>query len=103
MAAQQRNKSNRRSRRVQTHIPLMIFPTAWGAAEFLRTHPQHDPAHVQYSEDHRPDYFPETTTEFESRDQALEYLEQYPHGEGGGAYNEGGITKVELRLGGTNS
>ena len=92
MAAQQRRKSNKGSRRAQTHIPLMIFPTAWEAAEFLRTHPQHDPAYVQYSEDHRPDFFPETTTEFESRNQALEYLEQYPHGEGGGAYNEGGIT-----------
>ena len=92
MAAQQRNKSNRRSRRAQTQIPLMIFPTAWEAAEFLRTHPQHDPSRVQYSEDPRPGFFPETITEFESRDQALEYLEEFPRGEGGGAYNEGGIT-----------
>ena len=88
----QRSRRNRRSRREQTHIPLMIFPNAWEAAAFLRANPQQDPAYVQYSEDHRPDFFPETTTEFESRDQALEYLEQYPHGEGGGAYNEGGIT-----------
>ena len=79
MAAQQRNKSNRRSRRAQTQIPLMIFPTAWEAAEFLRTHPQHDPSRVQYSEDPRPGFFPETITEFESRDQALEYLEEFPY------------------------
>jgi hypothetical protein len=92
MAAQQRRKSNKGSRRNQTQIPLMIFPNAWEAASFLRANPHYDPAHVQYSEDHRPGFFPETTTEFESRDQALEYLEQYPRGEGGGAYNEGGIT-----------
>ena len=92
MAAQQRNKSNRRSRRAQTQVPVMIFPSAWEAAAFLRANPRYNPSHVQYSEDPRRGFFPETVGRFETRDRALEYLDQYPRGEGGGVNNEGGIT-----------
>ena len=80
------------SRRNQTQVPVMIFPTAWEAAAFLRANPQYTPSHVQQSEEARRGFFPETVGRFETRDKALEYLEQYPHGEGGWGNNEGGVS-----------
>jgi hypothetical protein len=92
MPGQQRSKKNKMSRRNQTQVPVMIFPTAWEAAAFLRANPHYTPSHVQYSEEARRGFFPETVGRFESRDKALEYLEQYPHGEGGWGNNEGGVS-----------